>query len=98
MGRYEGLIALLRLIDENWDIHPCSEAATAISTLEAEIAELVEGLRPFAALADVILAEAPAIADDIAVFTDCTGRMHKITMDQLRAVSSLLSKHEEDRS
>lgn len=53
--------------------------------------DIIAALEPFAKLADIILSEAPAFAKDIALYTDCTGKMNKITMDQLRAVSAALS-------
>lgn len=53
--------------------------------------ELMQALEPFAKLADVILSEAPAEADDIVLFTDCQRQPHAISMDQLRAASVALA-------
>jgi len=60
-------------------------------TAPAVDAELRKALEPFSALADAVLSEAPADADEIIAFTDCTGKRHAITMDQFRAVSSTLA-------
>ena len=45
MGRYEDLKAVLRNVEGAGEESIAAAAATAISTLEAEIDELVEGLK-----------------------------------------------------
>lgn len=52
-------------------------------------AELVEALRPFIALANAVLSEAPPDATGWPAFDDCEGNEHVITMDQLRALTAL---------
>ena len=47
-----------------------------------------EALAAFAAIAEAILAEAPGEADSFTLFTDCAGRAHSLTIDQLRALST----------
>ena len=53
--------------------------------------QVMAALEPFAKLANVILSETPAEADDIVLFTDCQRRPHAISMDQLRAASVALA-------
>lgn len=62
----------------------------------AEVREEVRKvLKPFANVADAILAEAPTDAAYYSVFMDCEGKSWRLTTDQLRAVRALLSRLEE---
>ncbi len=66
-----------------------TETPTAATPDDGLMGRYREALRPFAMLADTILAEAPAAVEDIVLFIDCERKFHTVTMDQLRAVSAL---------
>lgn len=58
---------------------------------EAQCADLAKALEPFEVIATAILAEAPSEASFFILFQDCEGTAHRITLDQLRSVSSVLA-------
>jgi hypothetical protein len=70
---------------DNWE---------ANARLVAAAPDLLAALKPFVQLAAVILAEAPAEADNISVFEDCEGVHHRIDLDQLRAARAAIAKAE----
>lgn len=58
---------------------------------EAQLARQGEALKPFARLGDIILAEAPADAKTVVVFTSASGEKFSLQLDQFRAARSTLS-------
>jgi hypothetical protein len=62
---------------------------------EATCEKLATAMEPFEKIATAILAEAPADADYLSVFLDCEGVSHRVTMDQLRAVSLAVAYRKE---
>lgn len=67
--------------------------ARNLQASEAQCADLAKALEPFEVIATAILAEAPSDATFFILFQDCEGTAHRITFDQLRAVSSVLAAY-----
>jgi hypothetical protein len=68
------------------------EQAALIASQARRIEELEEGLEPFAAIGECVLAEAPQSASRLAVLSGCDGGTLSLEFSDLRAAISLLSR------
>lgn len=62
--------------------------------LAASAPELLEALKPFASIAERILAEAPHETTEFCLFVDCEGCKHLVSLDGLRAAILSAAKAE----